>query len=72
MTGTKPSAANRFSNDHANGGGTIVAAWLALMQQDSFIRIHMPLAGGAVLGALVGVTCWWAGQGKTTQDAPAT
>lgn len=53
-------------------GGTIVAAWLALLQQGSLFRIHMPLPGGAVLGALVGITCWWAGQGKAKQNAPTT
>jgi hypothetical protein len=45
-------------------GGTIVAAWFAFEQQGAFIRAHMPLPGGAVLGALVAGTCWWAGQGK--------
>lgn len=44
-------------------GGTIVAALIALDQQGSMIRIHMSLAGGAVLGALAGGTCWRAGQG---------
>ncbi len=45
-------------------GGTIVAAWFALNQQGSLIRVRMPLAGGAGLGALAAGTCWWAGQGK--------
>ena len=53
-------------------GGTIVAVLIALDQQGSMIRIHMPLAGGAVLGALAGGTCWWAGQGKAKPNAPAT
>ena len=52
-------------------GGTIVAVWFAFDQQGSLIRVHMPLPGGAVLGALVGGTCWWAGQGKAKQNAPA-
>jgi hypothetical protein len=45
-------------------GGTIVAVCLAFDQQGSLIRVRMPLAGGAVLGALVAGTCWWVGQGK--------
>jgi hypothetical protein len=45
-------------------GGTIVGAWIAVEQQGAFIRVRMPLLGAAVLGALVGGTCWWAGQGK--------
>lgn len=53
-------------------GGTIVAGLFALDQQGSLIRVHMPLAGGAVLGALAGGTCWWAGQGKAKKNAPAT
>ncbi len=53
-------------------GGTVVAMWFAFAQQGSLIRVHMPLPGGAVLGALVAGTCWWAGQGKAKQNAPAT
>lgn len=53
-------------------GGTIVAMWFAFDQQGSLIRVHMPLPGGAVLGALVGGACWWAGQGKAKQNATAT
>ncbi|MDQ3149215.1 MAG: hypothetical protein M3Q38_04735 [Chloroflexota bacterium] len=53
-------------------GGTIVAVLIALDQQGSMIRIHMPLAGGAVLGAIAGGTGWWAGQGKAQPNAPAT
>ena len=45
-------------------GGAMVAAWFAFEQQGTLIRVHMPLPGGAMLGALVGGTCWWAGQGK--------
>jgi len=45
-------------------GGTIVAVWFAFEQQGSLIRVHMPLPAGAVLGALVGGACWWAGQGQ--------
>jgi hypothetical protein len=45
-------------------GGTIVAMWFAFEQQGTFIRAHMPLYGGAVIGALAGGTCWWAGQGR--------
>jgi len=48
-------------------GGTIVALWLAWEQRGSYFRIPMPLPAGAVLGALVGGACWWAGQGKATQ-----
>ena len=48
-------------------GGTIVALWLAFEQRGSYFRIPMPLPAGAVLGALVGGTCWWAGQGKATE-----
>ena len=53
-------------------GGTIVAAWFAFEQQGTLIRVHMPLPGGAMLGALVGGTCWWAGQGKAEPGGPAT
>jgi len=52
-------------------GGIIVAVWFAVDQQGSIIRVHMPLAGGAMLGALAGGACWWAGQGRTKQNAAA-
>ena len=45
-------------------GGTMLGAWFAINQQESFIRVRMPVLEAAVLGALVGSTCWWAGQGK--------
>lgn len=45
-------------------GGSIVALCLAFDQQGSLFRVHMPLSGGAVLGALAGAACWWVGQGK--------
>lgn len=44
-------------------GGALFAIWFAAGQQGAFIRVHMPLAGGAALGALVAGTSWWAGQG---------
>ena len=50
-------------------GGTIVALWLGFDQQGSFFRVRMPPSGGAVLGALVGITCWWVGQGKAKHNA---
>ena len=50
-------------------GGTIVAVFFAFDQQGALIRVHMPLPGGAVLGALVGGTCWWAGQGITGSES---
>lgn len=53
-------------------GGTVVAMLFALDQQGSLIRVHMPLVGGAVLGSLVGGTCWWAGQGKAKPNAETT
>ena len=53
-------------------GGTIVAIGLAIDQQGSLFRVHMPLPGGAVLGALVAGACWWAGQGKTAPNGPVT
>ena len=53
-------------------GGTIVAALIALDQQGSMISIHMPLAGGAALGALAGGSCWRAGQAKAKPNAPTT
>jgi hypothetical protein len=54
-------------------GGTIVAAWFAFHQHgDSLIRVHMPLPGGAALGALVAGAIWWAGQGEAAQNGPAT
>jgi hypothetical protein len=53
-------------------GGTIIAAWFAFAQQGSFIRVHMPLSGGAAIGALVAGTCWWAGQDKAKHNASAT
>lgn len=49
-------------------GGTIVAVWFTLEQQGSIIRVPMPLWGGAILGALAGLTCWWAAQGKARKD----
>jgi len=49
-------------------GGILFALWFAAGQQDSFIRVHMPLAGGAALGALVAGACWWAGQGGPTHE----
>jgi hypothetical protein len=52
-------------------GGTIVAVFFALDQQGSLIRIRMPLAGGAVIGALAAGACWWAGQGKAEPEAAA-
>lgn len=52
-------------------GGTIVAALIAFDQQGSLIRVHMPLAAGAVLGALVAGTCWWAGQGTAEPNRQA-
>ena len=52
-------------------GGTLVALWLAFNQQGSFFQVRMPLPGGAVLGALVGGTCWWAGQDKAKHGAAA-
>ena len=53
-------------------GGTIVAMLFAFGQQGSLIRVHMPLLAGAVLGALAGAACWWAGQGKVRKDAAST
>jgi hypothetical protein len=53
-------------------GGTIVALWFAFEQQGTFFQAKMPLPGGAVLGALVGGTCWWAGQGRAKHNAAAT
>lgn len=53
-------------------GGTVVAMLFALDQQGSLIRVHMPWAGGAVLGSLVGGTCWWVGQGKAKADVATT
>jgi hypothetical protein len=50
-------------------GGTIVALWLAFDQQGSFIRVRMPPSAGAVLGAMVGITCWWAGRGTAKPSA---
>mgnify|MGYP001614472626 FL=1 len=53
-------------------GGTIVAIGLAIDQQGSLFRVHMPLPGGAVLGALVAGACWWAGQDKAAPNGPVT
>lgn len=53
-------------------GGTIVALWFAVDQQGSLVRVRMPLSAGALLGALAGSACWWAGQGKARQDAAST
>ena len=50
-------------------GGTAVAAWFALIQPGgSIIQVHMSLAAGAALGAIAGIACWWAGQGKSRPD----
>lgn len=53
-------------------GGTIVAMLFAFDQQGSLIRVHMPWAGGAVLGSLVAGTCWGVGQGKAKSDGAPT
>jgi hypothetical protein len=53
-------------------GGTIVGAWFAVVQQGILIRVRMPVLGATVLGALVGGTCWWAGQGSAKPNGPAT
>jgi hypothetical protein len=52
-------------------GGTSVAILFVFCQQGALIRVQMPLPGGAVLGALVGGACWWAGQGRSEQFDPA-
>lgn len=52
-------------------GGTMVAALLAYEQQGTLFRVHMPLPGGALLGALVGGACWWIGLGKAEPNGPA-
>jgi hypothetical protein len=52
-------------------GGTIVAEWIALQQQGVVIQVRMPMPVGAVLGALVGGACWWAGHGKPEPGGPA-
>lgn len=42
-------------------GGTLIAVWFAFNQHgDSLIRVHMPLLGGAALGALVAGITWGA------------
>jgi len=52
-------------------GGTLVAVGLAFVQQGSLFRVQMPLPAGAVLGALAGIACWWAGQvGRHRAAAP--
>lgn len=53
-------------------GGTFVALLFTYWQQGSLFKVHMPLPGGAVLGALVGGVCWWAGQGKAGHHVPVT
>lgn len=54
-------------------GGTLIAVWFAFNQHgDSLIRVHMPLLGGAALGALVAGITWWAGQGEAKQNVPVT
>lgn len=53
-------------------GGTIVAMLFSFGQQDSLIRVHMPLPAGALLGALAGGACWRAGQGEVRQDVAST
>ncbi len=52
-------------------GGTIVAVLFAFLQQGALFQVHMPLLGGAVLGALAGGTFWWTGQGKAESNGPA-
>jgi len=49
-------------------GGMIVAWLLTLDQQGSIIRLRMSVPAGAVIGALVAATTWWAGQGKPDRD----
>lgn len=53
-------------------GGTIVAMLFAVGQQGSLIRVHMPLPAGALLGALAGGACWWAGKGEVRHDTAST
>lgn len=53
-------------------GGSLVAMWFGFEQQDSLIRVRMPLPVGALLGALAGGACWRAGQGKAKQDSVST
>ena len=53
-------------------GGTIVGEWFAVVQRGTLFQVRMPVFGAAVLGALVGSTCWWAGQGKAEPTEPAT
>lgn len=50
-------------------GGTIVALGFAWMQQNAVIRVHMPMSGGAALGALAGAVCWWAGKSRGSKTA---
>jgi hypothetical protein len=49
-------------------GGTIVALGLAFDQQGSLFRVRLPVPAGAVLGALAGAACWWAGQGAADRS----
>jgi hypothetical protein len=46
-------------------GGTIVALGFAWMQQNAVMRVHLPVSGGAALGALAGALCWWAGRARS-------
>jgi predicted acyltransferase len=48
-------------------GGTIVALGFAWMQQNA-VMVHMPVSGGAALGALAGALCWWAGQARESKS----
>jgi hypothetical protein len=53
-------------------GGTVVALLIAYEQQGALLRMHMPLSGGAALGALVAGMCWWIGQGTAVSAASVT
>lgn len=42
--------------------GTLVAALFDFAQQGTLLRVRMSLPGGALVGALAGAGCWWAGR----------
>ena len=45
-------------------GGIGVALLFTLSQQGSLIQVRMPWAGGAAIGALAALACWWFGQDR--------
>lgn len=53
-------------------GGIGVAVLFTVGQQGSLIQVRMPWTGGAAIGALAALACWWVSQGGTRSDRAAS